>query len=175
MSKGKKFKKLTPALKRDIIRLYKAGGDVKSIREHCMTKMPKITTDRVATVLHSHYEGVADDVWAIKVKEKEDSKCAVCKQGDKQLNAHHLIGRKNSNYRYDLDNGIALCCEHHTLGNSISAHGSTDVTDRFMDWLKGQRPEQWEWFIENRDNSSARPYKFWELEAICNELQEIEL
>ncbi len=172
MSKGKKFKKLTPALKRDIIRLYKAGEDVRYISGYCKTKMPKITTDRVATVLHSHYEGVADDLWALKVKEKFGFKCAVSGQSDIKLESHHLIGRKNSNYRYDPENGVCLSTWHHTLGNDISAHGSTDVTDRFMEWLMRERPEQFEWYSENRDNKAVRAYKFWELEIIVNELKE---
>ena len=165
--------KINPVVKRDIIRLYKAGEDVKSIEGYCKAKMPKITTGRVATVLHSYYEGVADDIWAIKVKELEGFRCAVCKQSDKQLNSHHLIGRKNSNYRFDIDNGICLCSEHHTLGNSISAHGSTDVTDRFMSWLMEKRADQYEWFCENRDNKAIRPFKFWELEIIVRELKEL--
>lgn len=173
MSKGKKFKKLTPALKRDIIRLYKSGEAIKDIVVHCRVKMPKITSDRVGTVLHSHFEKAADDLWSLKVKEKFGFKCAISGQSDVKIESHHLIGRKNSNYRYDINNGICLSAWHHTLGNSISAHGSTDVTDRFMDWLKDQRPEQYEWFCENRDNKAARPYKFWELETICNELKEM--
>lgn len=55
--------------------------------------------------------------WAHSVKEKYGWKCALC--GSKEnLEAHHIIPVSNDpemRFKYDVNNGIALCKEHHDM------------------------------------------------------------
>ena len=37
-------------------------------------------------------------------------------------------------------------------GNGIAAHGSQDVTTVFSEWLQANKPEQWQWLIDHRDD-----------------------
>ena len=60
----------------------------------------------------------ADKLWKERIHER-DKVCQYCgKQGGQ---AHHIIGRRNHNVRWDLDNGIVLCSGCHTL-RADSAH-----------------------------------------------------
>ena len=72
-----------------------------------------------------------DKEWAIQVKNRFNNKCAVCGE-PKRLNAHHIIPRENKLFRWDLDNGIALCPKHHQFSREISAHASSFI---FHIWL----------------------------------------
>jgi hypothetical protein len=69
----------------------------------------------------------------------------MCGKSGVQLHAHHIIGRKAFAFRHDLSNGICLCSGCHTMSN-WSWH--KDRT-KCLEWLKKNRPGQWEWFIEN--------------------------
>lgn len=79
-----------------------------------------------------------DTLWANKVKEKAEYKCEVCGK-ETGLNSHHIFSRSNKRVRWDLDNGISVCVGHHVFG-LFSAHKSPI---EFIEWLKGQRGEEW--------------------------------
>ena len=88
--------------------------------------------------------------WAQAVKERAGYKCEVadCNVRATQLHAHHVFHRSHANLRYEIDNGLCLCAQHHSLG-SFSAHKdptfieriiSTGVRDRnWLDDLIGRR------------------------------------
>ena len=59
-----------------------------------------------------------DRLWAAKIREV--GHCMICGKTD-TLNAHHIVGRRNRNVRWDLYNGVCLCSGHHTF-NTQSAH-----------------------------------------------------
>jgi len=78
-----------------------------------------------------------DKEWADKIKERDKS-CIIC-GSKKRLNAHHLIPREVKEFRYDLDNGVALCPKHHKYSYKISAHKNSIA---FIKWMKINRPKQ---------------------------------
>lgn len=59
--------------------------------------------------------------WRKEVLDIDDNKCIICGDGPKFLNAHHLIPKNFKKWRYDVNNGVALCPKHHILGK-FSAH-----------------------------------------------------
>ena len=56
-------------------------------------------------------------------KENADYKCEICGAPNDmaQIHAHHITGRKNRSTRWILQNLVALCAKHHTMGR-WSAH-----------------------------------------------------
>jgi len=86
------------------------------------------------------------EVWSKFVKQRDGFKCVMCGR-ENYLNAHHIITAKCQHTRFETDCGISLCPKHHILG-IVSAHGSPWI---IYEWLKKNRPEQYKWFIENRD------------------------
>ena len=71
--------------------------------------------------LQKRLQNKRDKEWAIAVKEAYLNKCAIC--GKKELiNAHHIIPRENRMFRWEIDNGIALCPKHHRFSLELSPH-----------------------------------------------------
>ena len=69
--------------------------------------------------------------WSREVRER-DAMCMICQTSEKRLNAHHLIPKNFLKYRWDLENGIALCCHCHNFGK-FSAHKNPIW---FANWLR---------------------------------------
>lgn len=85
------------------------------------------------------------EIWAELVKERDNHKCIIC--GKKEyLNSHHIITAKCLSTRFNPNCGITLCSGHHMLLKT-SAHCSPWV---LYDWLKENRPKQYNWFKLNR-------------------------
>jgi hypothetical protein len=105
-----------------------------------------------------------DNAWSLLVKLKAGNKCEYC--GNRQsLNSHHLNSRAKMSVRWDVNNGICLCVNHH-IGSEFSAH-KTSI--QFTVWLikyKGQKfmdDLQWK---SNQTNHLAT----FEKEILLNEL-----
>jgi len=72
-----------------------------------------------------------DKEWKKKVKENW-KECVVC--GDKyKLNAHHIIPKEVKDFRWDIDNGIAVCATHHKWSREISAHKNPFIFYKFLE------------------------------------------
>ena len=65
---------------------------------------------------------------------------------------HHIVPRKLAKaLRYDDNNGIVLCQDHHTQSNHIAAHSTNPTAvKRFNDWFQKNHPERYKWIEENR-------------------------
>jgi len=147
----------TPAATKGwIVKLYKDGAGPDEIQQKVKEQFPKITKTRIIIVVRRHLESQADELWSTAVKVKFGWKCAISNKTE-NLEAHHLIRRGNWTHRWTVMNGICLNSGWHTLGSEISAHGATDVTDRFRDWMRKHCPGQWAWFLDNRDEPSKKP------------------
>lgn len=148
--------KLTAGTKGWIVKLYKSGADIDEIREKVKKNFPKITKTSIRVVIRKHLVSLADELWSDAVKVKFGWKCAISNKTE-NLESHHLIRRGNWTHRWTVMNGICLNSYYHSLGGFIAAHGATDVTDRFSEWVKKEHPEQWAWFVQNRDVPSQKP------------------
>jgi hypothetical protein len=91
-----------------------------------------------------------DRLWAMLVKKRWGHHCAICGKSE-TLNAHHLIGKTNYACRYEVMNGIVLCVWHHVFGGTPSAH---QQPANFLEWVRENRPEQWDWIEAHRRESS---------------------
>lgn len=61
-------------------------------------------------------ESECSALWSKAVKERDGYKCRCC--GKLSSDSHHIISRRYSATRYDVDNGIALCRKHHNHSNA---------------------------------------------------------
>lgn len=157
--------KMKPGTKAWITKLYKTGSNIDEIQQKVRVKSPKITKVSINAVIRKHLITRADELWSIAVKVRFGWKCAISNKTE-NLEAHHLVRRGNYTHRWTVENGICLNSGWHTLGSKISAHGATDVTDRFRDWMRINQPEQWVWFENHRDDKSVKPANDEMLEII---------
>jgi len=89
-----------------------------------------------------------DKEWRDTIRERDNYTCQVCmKDCGKRANAHHILPRHMSAFRWDKNNGITLCFYHHKVGQ-LSAHQNAIW---FSEWLKEHRLEQYEYIIKQLD------------------------
>jgi len=78
---------------------------------------------------------------------------------------HHLIFKGNCRkFRYDPKNIVILCPEHHShYNNQISPHSitSTLAQQRFADWVKENKPKQYKWWEENKEEERKLFDRSW--------------
>lgn len=111
-----------------------------------------------------------DELWSAIVRRV--GKCAVC-GSTHGLNAHHLIGRTRAKYRHDLKNSCCLCFSHHTFDPNLSAHQSNASTLNFLLWLEQNRPEQYQWLMDHKDDKAKAGEKM-DYEQIYTQLKQIQ-
>ena len=155
-TKGFDMAKLKSGTKGWIVKLYKAGSSIDEIRSLVKVNTPKITKDSIRVVIQKHLISLADELWATAVKVKFSWKCAISNKTE-NLESHHLIRRGNWTHRWTVMNGVCLNSYFHSLGSEIAAHGATDVTEAFREWMQRYQKEQWAWFQEHRNDKSRKP------------------
>jgi len=98
---------------------------------HIKNKKPK--TDK------KKLDKQCEDLWRKIVKDNWDYKCAYCGRQTGKLEAHHIFTRSRDNTRWDIQNGICLCVNHHKFGNDgFSAHSTPDNFKNWLIKLKGE-------------------------------------
>jgi len=97
-------------------------------------------------------------LWAEIVKLRTGGKCEFPNCGKKEphykIDAHHFYSKgRYKHIKFDLDNGIALCCLHHQAGwGKEAAHSDPNFKDKILGRIQGYkaiRTEQ-EWELLNR-------------------------
>ena len=96
-----------------------------------------------------------DKLWLELVKQRAHYSCEYCHKpkGQVQIHTHHIFGRRAFNTRWDLDNGIALCSQHHSYSSAFSAHQTPTL---FTEWLKKKLGKTW---YERLERKHHIPYK----------------
>ena len=103
-----------------------------------------------------------DALWSTKVRSR--GKCAVC--GHRYgLVAHHLVPRRNKEFRCDFDNGLCLCYECHTGSSDFSAHLTPA---RFRDWMEETLPEQYDLWQRRKNMITVTSVDWTEVWAELN-------
>lgn len=85
------------------------------------------------------------EIWRNAVLKRDDGCCQICPRDRtfkpvKRLNAHHLIPKEFTEWRWDVDNGMTLCVYHHKFGK-FSAHKNPVW---FVWWLTNNKIELYE-------------------------------
>ena len=96
-----------------------------------------------------YWKGKADDEWSKQIRTV--GKCEICRRTT-SLNAHHLINRTRLLFRHDLSNGICLCSRCHCFDNNVSPHLGLYSSDIFRKWLVKNRPGQFQWYEEVKED-----------------------
>jgi len=93
----------------------------------------------------------ADELWSLAVITRDKRTCQICgKFGD---NPHHIKPRANKAVRHDLDNGVTLCSEHHTIGD-YSAHRAPMW---FINRMAVKKGAAWYYNLEKRARVIEKP------------------
>jgi hypothetical protein len=152
--------KVTRELKTRITKLFKVGKTVDEIMLAVCDDCPCITPTRVNEVVRKHFYEIADELWSRAVRSRR-----LCELGGmpRNLQAHHLIGRTSLTFRWDLNNGMCLSEEFHSL-----AHNDQAV---FEEKVKYYQPERYDWWMRNRAIESIRKVDDAELLEICEKLR----
>ncbi len=86
-----------------------------------------------------------DEAWKLKVKERDNYTCQICKKKVHGLNchAHHILPKEIKLTKWDLDNGITLCYPNHKVG----IHSPHMNAVWFTFWLKTNKPAQFRYVV----------------------------
>ena len=108
-----------------------------------------------------------DKLWAGIIKQRANNICEYedCSRTT-YLNSHHIFGKMNMATRWNLENGLCLCCGHHTL-NTFSAHQSP----AFEDWIKKHIGKERYRRIEARSHT-IKKWTIPELKELVEEFKE---
>ena len=76
--------------------------------------------------------------WSIAVRARDGNVCSYC-FADKYVHAHHLFPKEIKEFKFDIDNGIALCAKHHKYDNLFAPHKNALA---FVYWMTQNRSQQ---------------------------------
>ncbi len=144
--------KLRPSTKTRITKLFKQDTDLPEIRKLLKFEGFTVSTVQIKAVLRKYFIKYCDNLWANAVKLTAGNLCIIDRTAN-TLNAHHLIGRKNFKFRWDIDNGVCLGAYRHMLDGDMAAHGSTSATQEFASWMIAHRLGQWATFQGRRNDN----------------------
>ena len=91
-----------------------------------------------------------DDKWRAIIHTKV--KCERCPNPG--TDAHHVIGRKNFNLRWDIRNGCLLCASCHEFGKFSAKNDPLG----FADWFMTSRPEDYFYLMQKKNELWDRDY-----------------
>ena len=76
--------------------------------------------------------------WRKMVLERDNHMCQICKkQSGGNMHCHHIIPKQFAEFKYNVDNGIVLCYNHHKIG-MYSPHQNAIW---FCNWLIKNKKE----------------------------------
>lgn len=87
-----------------------------------------------------------DKVWARNVFARDENKCQVCQKEvfGRNKHPHHIIPKCFKGLRWDINNGITLCYQHHKVGK-FAPHMNALW---FTFWLKSRKRSQYDYCID---------------------------
>ena len=91
-----------------------------------------------------------DDLWAEIIKDR--GSCEYC-FGTQNLNAHHHYGKRALSTRWEFDNGVCLCPNHHTFSSIFSAH---QTPADFVKWIEDKRGQNWADRLRKKHNKIVK-------------------
>lgn len=86
--------------------------------------------------------------WSIDVRNRDGNKCLICGV-TKYIHAHHILPKEIKEFKFDLENGLAICAKHHKYSREISPHSNSFT---FMLWFMENREDQYNNLKRRIDN-----------------------
>ncbi len=125
-------------------------------QKYCSRKCSAHRPNRISKLFRkiANKKGL-DKLWSIIIKERAFFTCEKCGSKLKQLNSHHIIGRRVLATRWNLENGICLCVSCHKFDKD-SAH---ENPIEFVEWLTFLRGKE---FMKNLKELSKQKYGYKE-------------
>lgn len=124
-----------------------------------MPPIPKPTKIKSVKNAKKKEEKELLDLWQQIIKLRAGNRCEYpgCHKSGNQhkLDAHHIFSKGTFKHlKFDIDNGMALCCHHHTAGfGREAAHSDPGFKDKITGkvWgYKACRTEQWYTLLERK-------------------------
>lgn len=114
---------------------------------------------------------ILDRLWSKAVKVIRGGKCEYCgaTSNNTQIDAHHIYGRRNYGVRFEVDNGVVLCANHHEFSTEFSAH---QTPLEFTEWIKTKRSKDLIDTLKCKANKICRAFEI-DRELIRDSLKEI--
>ncbi len=109
----------------------------------------------------------ADDLWRNIIK--KDKVCERCGAKNRQLHAHHIMGKSRQSLKWDLRNGICLCNRCHTADGMHSENALK--VEEFLEWIKSFRLVDWR-YLEDKLKQPSETVTTIKLMDIVEELKE---
>ena len=76
-----------------------------------------------------------DALWSTSIKTRAGNRCEICGKVA-PLNSHHLFSRRYLALRWELDNGICLCVNHHFIAHQCPLEFNMMIEKiRPVDWI----------------------------------------
>ena len=113
-----------------------------------------------------------DLAWSFLVKLLASNRCAYC-NSEQDLHAHHIHTRKRISTRWDTDNGICLCADHHVHNTFFSAH---QTPEKFLKWMNNYTGIEFMRNLLIKSNRTLKLMKFEKqelLEELNNQINEL--
>jgi hypothetical protein len=93
-------------------------------------KIKKLTKKRIKQ-LEKRERNKKDKEWQAAIRLRDSNKCVICGES-KIVHCHHLFPREIKEFRWNINNGVALCPKHHKFSLEISPHRNPFI---FVDWF----------------------------------------
>ena len=85
--------------------------------------------------------------------------CEICGNTEGTVYHHHIAKSTCKALRYDLNNMVILCPQHHNFSNEIAAHSVNAYAQRkYMEWVENNKPEQYKYCEEYQHNRTKFNY-----------------
>ena len=113
-----------------------------------------------------------DIAWSFLVKLLANNRCAYCNR-EQDLHAHHIHTRKRISTRWDTDNGICLCADHHVHNTYFSAH---QTPYKFLKWMDNYMGIEFMEALQVKSNQTLKLMNFEKqelLEGLKNQINEL--
>ena len=133
--------------------MQRDAGPAKLENRMAKSKLAK----RKANPNSTYWKDKADEAWAQEIRAV--GKCEYCGR-QSGLNAHHIIARIRLRFRHDLSNGCCLCSSCHAFDSAISPHIDSFSAENFLNWLKEERPGQFQWYEDNKHDKRQPEWSY---------------
>ena len=130
------------------------------------------TSTSVNLYLKARFKKEASEIWSEIIRSV--GVCEVCGKTCIKLNAHHILEKsKWTHLRFDLNNGVCLCEDHHTMNPILSPHNNVVSSDNFLTWMRKNKNKKYQYYLDHKDDQLFQEIdyetEYYRLKDVMNE------